>query len=387
MSIQAKSAPNLNLPKGSRTCEISIINTTCDLVVPPGTLVEPKIPGHEYLNLPTVAFYIKHSSGAEVLFDMGCRSDWDNLVPHVAEVVSERVPGLRVTKDVPVTLKDGGVDPSNLKALILSHWHFDHCGDISTLNPKTDLVVGPGFKERFLPGYPAKEDSGMHEADFKDRNVVEIAFSDSLKIGGYQAHDYFDDGSLYILNVPGHTTGHISALVRTTPDTFAFLGGDVCHFVGVIRPSSWIPLPETIPAITELNKRIPQPAPCSAFTECHPDQDNPRTTAFYQCSADKNQSWYDDPATAMQSIRWLFDFDAQPNVLVIIAHDTAPLATMNFFPNGTINNWQSKGWKEKMHWYFLNELPVNDGKTVGELLVDGLYKDGKKIKNLDKSPA
>jgi hypothetical protein len=122
---QAKSAPNVNLPKGSQTCEISIINTTCDIVVPPGTLVEPKIPGHEYLNLPTVAFYIKHASGAELLFDMGCRSDWENLVPHVSEIVSERVPGLRVSKDVPVILKEGGVDPNKLKALILSHWCVD----------------------------------------------------------------------------------------------------------------------------------------------------------------------------------------------------------------------------------------------------------------------
>jgi glyoxylase-like metal-dependent hydrolase (beta-lactamase superfamily II) len=159
------------------------------------------------------------------------------------------------------------------------HRHFDHCGDISSLNPSTDLVVGPGFKERFYPGYPAKEDSALHEADFKGRNVVELSFSDSFKIGGYQAHDYFDDGSLYILNVPGHTTGHISAIVRTTPDTFAFLGGDVCHFTGVIRPSSYIPMPETIPAITELNKRFPHPAPCSVFTACHPNQKNAQTVS------------------------------------------------------------------------------------------------------------
>jgi hypothetical protein len=120
---QPKQVPNINLPKGSQTCEISIVDTTCNLVVPPATLIEPHIPGHEWLNLPTVAFYIKHSSGAQVLFDMGCRSDWENLVPHVAEIVSERVPGLRVDKDVPVILKEGGVDPNQLKALILSHWY------------------------------------------------------------------------------------------------------------------------------------------------------------------------------------------------------------------------------------------------------------------------
>lgn len=155
--------------------------------------------------------------------------------------------------------------------------HFDHSGNISKLNPKTDLIVGPGFKDRFLPGYPANQDSALFEADFKDRNVIEAPFSDKFKVGGYQAYDYFGDGSLVILNVPGHTTGHISALVRTTSDSFVFLGGDVCHFAGVIRPSEYIPLPDPIPSMINLSKRFPAPCPCSVFTECHPDQKNSRT--------------------------------------------------------------------------------------------------------------
>lgn len=131
-----------------------------------------------------------------------------------------------------------------------------------------------------MPGYPTKQDSTMLEADFKDRNVIEPPFSDKYKVGGYQAHDYFGDGSLVILNVPGHTTGHISALVRTSPDTYALLGGDVCHFTGVIRPSSYIPMPDPIPSTTALNKRFPSPCPCSVFTECHPDQKNSRTVSL-----------------------------------------------------------------------------------------------------------
>lgn len=108
--------------------------------------------------------------------------------------------------------------------------HFDHCGNISRLPQSVDLIVGPGFKDAFLPGYPTKEESPFWEADFKGRNVIEAPFN--TKIGKFQAWDYFGDGSLYVLNVPGHATGHVSALVRTTPDTAVFMGGDVCHFTG-----------------------------------------------------------------------------------------------------------------------------------------------------------
>ena len=86
----------------------------------------------------------------------------------------------------------------------------------------------------------------------------------------------------------------------------------------------------------------------------------------------------------MNSIRALTEFDADPNVLVLIAHDTAPLENpeIEWFPKGSINDWKKKGWKDSMHWHFLNELPI-DGKTGRDVLVDGLYKDGKRIKTLE----
>ncbi|EME42310.1 hypothetical protein DOTSEDRAFT_175305 [Dothistroma septosporum NZE10] len=373
---QAKPAPTLNLPKSDNICEVSIIDTTCNLVVPPSTLVEPEITGHEWLNLPTYSFYIKNQrTGEQVLFDLGSRRDWQNLVPSVYETVSVRVPGLKVEKEVIDIVKDGGVDPDGIKALILSHWHYDHSGNISRLNKKTDVIVGPGFLEAFQPGYPANATSPFHEADFEGRNFIEPPFSDRFKIGCYQAHDYFGDGSLYVLNVPGHTTGHISALVRTTPETFIFLGGDVCHFTGVIRPSPYIPLPDYIPQNTVLDPRLSAPCPCSIFTKCHPDQQNSRTSAFYRCSTGGPYgSWYDDPQTAMVSITSLFDFDADANVMVMIAHDSAPKDFLKFFPNGTINDWKSMGSKGAMHWHFVNELPT-DGKQERAPLVDGLYRD------------
>lgn len=83
-----------------------------------------------------------------------------------------------------------------------------------------------------MPGYPTKEGSPFWEADFIGRNVIEAPFN--TKIGQFDAWDYFGDGSVYVLNVPGHAVGHVSALVRTTPDTAVFLGGDVCHFTGTL---------------------------------------------------------------------------------------------------------------------------------------------------------
>ena len=85
----------------------------------------------------------------------------------------------------------------------------------------------------------------------------------------------------------------------------------------------------------------------------------------------------------MESIRSLIEFDADPNILVIIAHDTAPYEMMPFFPKHNINDWKEKGWKESMHWHFLNEMPIDGVPSDRPPFVDGLYMGGKRIKDLE----
>lgn len=277
--IVAAPFPGLKVPPGDTCCQLSIINTTCDLVCPVTNAVEPEIPGYKWLNLPTYSFYIKNEeTGRQVLFDLGMRKDWQNAVPAIRDAISVSVNGLFITKDVKEILLEGKVDLNTVEAFVMSHWHWDHCGDPAGLPKSVKIVTGPGFRDAFLPGWPSKKDSPFHEADFEGREVFEAPFSDDLKIGGFQAHDYFGDGSFYVLNVPGHTIGHVGAFVRTTPDTFVFLGGDICHQSGAFRPTQYIPMPDPIPEETAFtNKLISLPCPCSAFTSCHPDQENSRT--------------------------------------------------------------------------------------------------------------
>lgn len=47
--------------------------------------------------------------------------------------------------------------------------------------------------------------------------------------------DIFHDGSLYIVDAPGHLPGHINLLARTGPLSTVYLAGDACHDRRIMR--------------------------------------------------------------------------------------------------------------------------------------------------------
>jgi glyoxylase-like metal-dependent hydrolase (beta-lactamase superfamily II) len=181
------------------------------------------------------------------------------------------VKGLRIDQGVHEVLTDAGVALEDVESVVWSHWHFDHTGDMSKFPTSVKIVVGSGFKENLLPGYPANPDSALLETDYEGHEMEEIEFDTSIKIGQFNAFDFFGDGSFYLLDVPGHAIGHMCGLARTTATTFVLLGADACHFAGAMRPSEYIPLPEQlVPETFGLDSYFQNPCPCSMFGDCHP---------------------------------------------------------------------------------------------------------------------
>ncbi|KAF4547731.1 Cytochrome P450-like protein 79 [Elsinoe fawcettii] len=351
----------LDIPKSDVCFEVSIIDTTTNIVSYAPGMIEPMIEGHEYLHLPTYAYLLKHPSGRNLVYDLGGRRDWRNLSPTTVKALETAITAFDVKSNTGEILEAGGVDLSTISSVILSHWHWDHVGDPAIFPKTTSLVVGPGFKKSFMPGYPTNPEANLLDADFEGREVQEIEFGPSLEIGGFAAYDLYGDGSIFILDTAGHTVGHISALVRTTPDTFLLLGGDICHHGGAIRPTPAVQMPDPVPGDVPL-LAYPDGCPCSIFTACHPQPDQARTKPYFEISRDKG-SWFEDPEAGQACVNRLQAFDADENVFVAIAHDEGLGRVCDLFPNGTMSDWKQKGWKKRAIWGFLNALPA-DGHTI-----------------------
>lgn len=182
---------------------------------------------------------------------------------------------------------------------------------------------------------------------------MEITFtpSNSLSIGGFQAHDYFGDGSFYLLDSPGHAVGHLCGLARTTssPDTFVLLGGDVCHYAGIFRPSVHLPLPDTINPHPCRPLGTASLCPGHAWEELQQSRGRKTTDTLYDLT------YGADIRLATQTMGKLQELDCLENVLVIISHDSTVRDAAPHFPE-SLNSWKRDGLGGKVKWAFLRDL-------------------------------
>ncbi|KAI1862957.1 hypothetical protein JX265_009003 [Neoarthrinium moseri] len=363
--------PELNIPHSTSTVHVSIVNTSGQIRgVPTWRFIAPPIQGHDWLSTPCYSFLVQHPTlQRSLLFDLGIKKDWENYPPYMLERFTKAGVALIVPKHIREILDEGGVDTKSLEAIIWSHWHFDHTGNPSTFEHSTKLIVGPGCKEKIFPGYPDNPVAQFLQKDVEGREIKELDFAESpLKIGQFDAVDYFGDGSFYLLDSPGHAIGHLCGLARVTsnPDSFILMGGDAVHHGGELRPHRWHPLPVSI-----------EPHPFTGLSSDCPGE------MFDGVLRDgKDQPFYlpADPANVptaphfnipdmIDSIKKLQECDAHDNILVVPAHDESMLSVADFFPKSA-NNFSEKGWVKQARWLFLRDFARAvgyEGELVGKV--------------------
>lgn len=370
-TLSARAEPSLNIPPGASS-KVQIIDSGARIQAAVPLFMEPPIPGHDLLYGPMFSFLIEQpSSGRKVLFDLALRTDWQKLPPAVMQILS--LPGWKLQSDRNVAdiLQDNGVDVAGgaIEAVIWSHWHFDHIGDMTTFPSSTAVITGAGVQETFRPGYPENPESPLLEADFTGRQHTQLDFAaQPLQLGNFRALDYFGDGSFYLLDTPGHAIGHLCGLARVTStqegdaqDTFILMGGDSAHHGGELRPSRYHPLPENLEP-SPCPTQYPSICPGHIFEAIHPRKKDPRKKAdepFYQTS----QAVSHDIDLAIHTCGGVQEFDGADDVFVIIAHDNTlldPQVGIEWFPYGTLKNWRTMVYAEKVRWTFLKDF----GKAV-----------------------
>ncbi|PON20006.1 metallo-beta-lactamase superfamily protein [Trichoderma gamsii] len=293
------------LPAGHVSVNVAFVSNALLSGLLMSRFSKPNIRGMETLQpIPSSSYFIEHPSGRRLMFDLGPRKDLENLSPMLSKRMAKGGWQAEITQEVPEALQQHGIPIESIENVIWSHWHWDHVGNMSKLPQSIGLVVGPGFTKAMVPGYPENPSSPILESDYSGRMLIELN-DFGLTVGGLPAYDYFGDGSLYILSTPGHATGHLSALARTSEGANSPFAGISDHLNG--------------------------------------------------------ESAASDPATAMASLQMLQQLDKDNgNVFFTVAHDKFLLEVVGLFPKWA-NEWRSRDWAKQARWLFLRDLAEEKG--------------------------
>lgn len=149
---------------------------------------------------------------------------WDTGLPAAtkgAPVNDTDVFSPTLTRTLPEQLADLGVRPADIAIIGISHDHFDHMGQMASF-PQAKLLVGAGDWAAITASPPP---FGVNPA------LAAPWVSGGSKVDPVSGdRDVFGDGSVTMIDLPGHTPGHHALLVRLAGRGTVLLSGDVAHF-------------------------------------------------------------------------------------------------------------------------------------------------------------
>ncbi|KAF4547616.1 Metallo-beta-lactamase-like protein 2 [Elsinoe fawcettii] len=183
-------------------------------------------------------FYIYHpTSKTHILWDVGLSEDESEYTKftasHTVKELNAKSPRLSLVEQ----LSKRGIAAEDISTVIFSHHHWDHSRPIRSLFPNATGYFGPGTWNHCAPGLfhdDPYDPLGKGDANFfhptKATERCKELTGPWTSYGPFdRAMDYFCDGSLQVLEAPGHMPGNLAAVLRLRGGHRIVLGGDCCH--------------------------------------------------------------------------------------------------------------------------------------------------------------
>jgi N-acyl homoserine lactone hydrolase len=191
--------------------EVTLTRLDCGTPNPPTEVSQRFTDIYAYagvkLTLVYSCYLIKHGNDYMV---------WDTGQPTTAGPVAPKVP-------LPELLGKLELKPDQIKYVGISHYHGDHIGQVAAL-PQSTLLIGKGDWDVLVDAKTAKI-AGTDNANFTHW------VSGGGKVEPVRLpQDVFGDGTVVMLNTPGHTPGHHVLLVKLKEMGNVILSGDMAHF-------------------------------------------------------------------------------------------------------------------------------------------------------------
>jgi N-acyl homoserine lactone hydrolase len=162
------------------------------------------------IQLTFSCYLIKHGDDY-MIWDTGNAANAPGAAPAATAPKSSLVEQLAVLK----------LKPEQVKFVGISHYHGDHIGQVASF-PQATLLIGKGDWDVITDPKPNPATAPANFAHWT---------TGGGKVEGVSGDkDVFGDGTVVMLNTPGHTPGHHSLLVQLAAMGNVMLSGDLAHF-------------------------------------------------------------------------------------------------------------------------------------------------------------
>jgi glyoxylase-like metal-dependent hydrolase (beta-lactamase superfamily II) len=147
---------------------------------------------------------------------------WDSGLPEslIGRTYDTPMQSLTLKRSIVDQLAQLGLATDKIDIVGVSHWHFDHVGQAPRF-ANARLLIGKADADALRATPTVDEDSFVALKHW-------LAGSGKLELVSGDK-DIFGDGSVMMLDAPGHTAGHYALLVRLASGP-VLLSGDLYHF-------------------------------------------------------------------------------------------------------------------------------------------------------------
>jgi len=195
----------------------------------------------EWADVPVPAYLVHHPGVGPLLVDTGLHPSVATDPKDNLGRFSARHYSLERGGDVVSQLRERGIAPSDIAAVVMTHLHNDHASAISQFPESIFVVSEQEWAEATTVRAPVLH--GYRRAHYDhavDWCTIDFDgdFIDSYGPFG-RTFDLFGDGSVRLAFTPGHSAGHVSVICRLPRRDFVIVGDaayDWAQFRGTAQP-------------------------------------------------------------------------------------------------------------------------------------------------------